>query len=286
MYSIVQVKRTEQQWTQERGKVLFTWTILNPSGPTLNCVGIRDSGSEGQIEVFYRWMHLLGGEGYVLGFVDESSERFLEELREILKYAFTKDHRSAFNRFPLVTCVPSFVTMPEPPLEPADVLRLISGSAAFRDADWGSQIYYLQKFGSRFFDRAAEETRESLESIRKDSSQDDVGREYLEIMTHLWGHREGFASWKPDQYRSRPLSEGDTDTWWRTISDDDFIGSCVTQLAQAWVGAIHQSGFKHEDVREPFEVVREFLQAFDHPLWPEEWNTDWLLAQMGLDGDE
>ena len=84
MYSIYKVSRTPQEWQKENGLVLFTWSIINPNGPTLSCVGIRNSGSPGQIEVFYRWLHFLGGESFVLGYLTEQSENIKEELLEIL----------------------------------------------------------------------------------------------------------------------------------------------------------------------------------------------------------
>jgi len=63
--------------------------------------------------VFYRWLHFLGGESFVLGYLTEKSENMKEELLEILQYAFSQETSRAMQRFPLVTCVPSFLTLPD-----------------------------------------------------------------------------------------------------------------------------------------------------------------------------
>ena len=34
MYSMFRVQRTEEQWLQQPGRILFSWAIMNPNGPT------------------------------------------------------------------------------------------------------------------------------------------------------------------------------------------------------------------------------------------------------------
>ena len=283
MYSVFGVRRTEEHWRQEKGLVLFTWNVLNPNGPTINCVGIRDSGRDGEAEVFYRWMHFLGGESYVLGFVETSDAHYWETLIEVLRYAFGNPGLPALKRFPLITCVPSFVTIQDTPIRPY-VCELISSAQAFQVADWGRDMYYLKKYGSDFFGRAAEETREALENIKQDPDLVPESREFLKMTEVRRSRLPDFAGWKPNQYESKPIDKLDVDTWWQTITNDKFERSCVFQLAQAWVGAIHQFQFPGNDrvISEPFESARDFLSQFNHPLWGEDWSSEKLRESMGL----
>lgn len=288
MYSIFKARRTEGQWQRESGRVLFTWGIINPNGPTLSCVGFRNSGCPGQIEVFYRWLHFLGGESFVLGYLSESSEDLAAELMEVLRYAFSQGTGRAMQRFPLVTCVPSFVTLPEGDdmqglIAATDVRDLIAGSRAFRDTDWGREMYYLRKYGSQFFDRGAEETRAALETAAQDPNLTEEGRRFLEMTRIARAHLPGFNDWKPNQYVSRALlSEGDVSEWWSAVTSQEFTTNCLMQLAHAWVGAIYQVRQTGQEPVEPFELVKDFLEFHQCYLWPEKWNSAFLREKLGF----
>lgn len=287
MYSIFKVRRTESQWQQENGLVLFTWSIINPNGPTLSCVGIRNCGCPGQIEVFYRWLHFHGGESFVLGYVSEDCHDIAAEILEVLLYAFGQETGRAMQRFPLVTCVPSFVTIPysdgaQRLIKATDIRDLISVSRAFRETDWGQQMYYLKKYGSRFFDRGAEETRAALETAAQDPDLTNESRRFLEMTRLARAHLPSFNNWRPNQYEPRALADGDVSEWWSVVTSGDFTTSCLIQLAQAWVGAIYQVRQTAVVPSEPFELVKDFLEFHQCCLWPEQWNSAFLREQMGL----
>lgn len=287
MYSIFKVRRTESQWQQETGLVLFTWSIINPNGPTLSCVGIRNCGCPGQVEVFYRWLHFHGGESFVLGYVSEDSNDIATEILEVLRYAFRQETGRAMQRFPLVTCVPSFVTIPysdgaQRLIKDTDIRDLISGSRAFRETDWGRQMYYLKKYGSRFFDRGAEETRAALETAAEDPDLTEDGRQFLEITRMARAHLPGFNDWRPNQYEPRALADGDVSEWWSVVNSGDFTTSSLRQLAQAWVGATYQVRQTSVTPLEAFELVKDFLAFHQCHLWPEEWDSAFVREQMGL----
>lgn len=282
MYGIFKVRRTEDDWRQQSGGILFTWSILNPNGPTLSCVGIRECADLTQIEVYYRWLHFLGGESFVLGFVDKRAEDFSGQVLEVLRYAFAQETGRALRRFPLVTCVPSFVTTPgEGAAYVSDdsARALITGSPKFREADWGREMYYLRKHGSDFFGRAGEETRAALEQAAQDPSLDQEQRKFLEITHRARENAPGFQRWLPDQYTSRPLADDDAANWWSTVSDPQFTTSGLSQLAHMWVGSIHQSTLQPV---ETFDTVKEFLQSQQCEVWPDEWDTRAIRQRMGL----
>lgn len=288
MYSIFKARRSEQQWQDERGLVLFTWSIINPNGPTLSCVGIRRSGSTDQFEIFYRWFHFQGGESFILGFVSDSSPTLRADILEVLQYAFGQESNRAMQRFPMVTCVPSFITVPltdgaQSLLSEASVKDLFSGCQAFRQADWGRELYYLNKYGSEFFDRGAEESRDALEKSAADPDLSEEGRKFLDMTRNARSHLPAFSSWKPNQYVSRGLEDGDVNAWWEAVTNNKFTVNCLMQFANAWVGAIYQVRHTLAEPAEPFDLVKDFLEFYNCSLWPELWTTAVLNEQMGFD---
>ncbi|MCC6143321.1 MAG: hypothetical protein IT368_05900 [Candidatus Hydrogenedentes bacterium] len=278
MYSIFRVRRTEEHWQREAGSILFTWGIFNPHGPTLNCVGIRECGQPDQFEIFFRWLHFLGGKSFVLGYLTED-EGDLGSLIEVLRHARDRDPEHPSPMVPLFNCIPSFVTLPETELQKeampiSEIKELITGSDAFRHADWGREMYRLRKYDNRLFDRAAEEMREAVETVLQEPNLTENRRAFMEMTTIRYGHLPCFMNWKPGQYESRPLSDGDLDEWWTTVTRQDFMTISLLQFAQAWVGASQQAQQAGDmPVVEPFELVKNFLDAHDHRIWPEEFNS-------------
>lgn len=287
MFSVLKIKRSFEEWTTERGWVLFTWSIINPNGPTLNCIGLRECGEDDQIEVFYRWMHFLGGETYILGYVDGSQtpDEMNFHVLEVLKHAFSLDDPRVFSRFPLVSAVPSFVSEPKMVVSNSDFYELLTASPTFRDADWGAQLYYLSKYKSDFFGRGAEETRNALEMLKRDAPNTKESEDFFRMTELSRGHLPGFQNWKPNSYQSRGLQAGDTEQWWAAIHDEEFVPQCSYQLAQAWVGAVYQFqyGDSSRDIAEPFEAANTFLKNYGHSLWPAEWTSEFLRGLMKLE---
>lgn len=283
MFSIFKLHRTEADWLKEEGKILFAWVILNPNGPTFSCVGIRYCGSPGQIEVFYRWLHFTGGESFVLGYVDEGP-LLASDLLEVVRYAFSQRAGSSLTRFPLLTCVPSFVILNDDEssalIQPADVLGCFLLSDHFSNADWGREFYYLQKYGSEFFDRAAEETRETVERLSIEREENTLS-EFLDWTKAKRANLSAFNNWKPDQYLSRPMADKDPVQWWSAITDKQYQLHGLAQLAHAWVGAIFQT---RETIKpeESFELLRQFIEHHKMTLWSEEWTTESISVRMGL----
>ena len=285
MYCIYPLRRDENQWTRHECRVLFTWSIINPNGPTLNCVGVRRCPDSTQIQVFYRWFHFLGGRQFVLGFIDADSEHLESALMAVLRPIFVGTAIGPWREYPLVTCVPSFVTPPpaDDLIKPEQVLELISSSAAFQSADWGRERYYLGKYQTDFFSRAAEETREAVEQSLLDPDLSPEQQEYFETTKVIRSHLPGFRDWKPNQYTPRRFTAADSQHWWNTVTDPQFELTAAGQLAWAWVGSIHQANGAHPVV-ESFEFVRDFMTRHGYPLWPETYSTQSLREAMGVNG--
>lgn len=91
MYTIFPLQRSEAEWLEDAGVVFLSWALFNPNGPTFYCLGLRETGARAEQEIFFRWMHFLGGEDYCLGYVDGADPAGEAQLREALRYAFAQD---------------------------------------------------------------------------------------------------------------------------------------------------------------------------------------------------
>lgn len=278
MYNVFPLHRTPAEWLEDSGVVLFSWAIFNPNGPTISCIGLRQTGARHEQEVFYRWMHFLGGEDYCLGYIDGADPAWETDLREVLAHALSLDVGEELRRVPLMPNVPSFVRSILNEQWDVTFRDLLAGTAAFRDSDWGRERYLLQKYGHALFSRAGEETRQIYEDLRGEAT-DDKGREMLEYLRERYQHVDGFLQWKPDAWERRRVQDGDVEAWWSTVASDDFLMHASLQFAQAWVGS---SGMPGLDVKTSFDDVREFLRHYGHEIWPPQLTTAWVRESLGL----
>jgi hypothetical protein len=268
-----------EDWLQTPGRILLSWSIFNPNGPTISCVGIRETGAREELEVFFRWFHFLGGEDYCLGYVNPREQEFRPDLKDVLQHAFLLEAGKGLRRFALVTCVPSVVVPYGPDAVVADVREAFLRSKAIREGDWGEERYFLTKYGAQLFRRAGEETREGYELAKADEAyHDEAGRKALELLYLRHQHIETFREWQPGQYQSRGLAPGDIEAWWDTVTSETFWPVAAAQLAQAWVGA---STAANLEVRTPLEEVRDFFVHFSFPLWPETVTMESMRTAMG-----
>lgn len=282
MYSVFPLNRTAEQWLASSGQVLLTWSIFNPNGPTINCLGTRDTGARGEREVFYRWLHFLGGEDYCLGYLSPSEADSGSGFEEILRHAFALEPGRELKRFPLVTCIP-YVVVPWINEAWLPALRdALASSRAMQEADWGREQYLREKYGNRLFDRAGEEIRAAYERARAGESElAETGRAFLDYTLDKHNHIASFREWTPGQYQSRGIQPGDVESWWSAVINEEYWPSAVGQLAQGWVGAIAQSDV---EVKTTLEEVRDFFNHYQYPWWPETMTTEEVTRRMGLSG--
>lgn len=231
MYNVFPLRRSMDEWCADSGSVLATWHVFNPNGPTVNCVGLRETGAGDEREVFWRWMHFTGGEDYCLGYVDIGAEDWGRDLLEVLTHAFSLEAGAPLKRFPLVTCVPYAVTCLLDEAWQERFRQLIGNSAAVQAADWGRERHYLEKYGANLFDRAGEEYREACERLSQDP--EFANSEYLELTRLRYQHQPTFANWTPGAYASRAMQPGDLEAWWETVTADDFLIPALGLMAKA-----------------------------------------------------
>lgn len=278
---IREVDRSKTDWSQLKGQVWLAWTVFNPMGPTLNCIGAcRDDQSKNVYEIFYRWMHMLGGRSYVLGRVDENGTSTKETFLKCMLDAFEAPALPGTPAHPLVSCVPSCVSLGQTPHEQTLLLLdMFKRAQEIRSTDWGRQRYLLMKYKLDLFARAGEEAREGYEAARRNpESQTAQGAQFLALQ---WARFEGipsFQNWEPNAYQSGAYVEHEFEEWWEAVTSKTYLEAALAQFAHAWVGAAHTSGTPMPIV-EHFEEARDFMAHMNHPLWPNEWTTQSLLSE-------
>lgn len=278
MYTVFPLQRSEAEWLEDAGVVFFSWALFNPNGPTFSCLGLRETGARAEQEIFFRWMHFLGGEDYCLGYVDGADPDWDTQLKEALAHAFAQDVGDGFRRYPMMNVVPSFARSLMNDDWDREFRALLAGTAAFREANWGRERHLLQKYGSSLFSRAGEETREVYEQMLVDATDENT-RPMLEFIRQRHERIDGWQQWTPNAYESRRMQDGDVDAWWSTVATDEFLMEASLACAQAWIGAPRQSGL---EVKTTFDQVAAFLRHYRHEIWPAQLTSAWLEASLGF----
>jgi hypothetical protein len=282
MHSISRTNRSNADWMARTGRVLFSWSVFHPDGPTFYSLGLTDvEGNDGQSEVFWRWMHPLAGESYCLGHVDLKDPGNGAEFVRIVRRALAAEAASAYVGSAPLTVVPNFVISPNDERWSSILRNLLAETPGFQQADWGRQFYYLSKYGPQFFPWAVEEAREICERAKLDPSPEAGITEFVRRAWQRYERNPVFADWKPGRYQSRRMQPGDIEKWWDTVTGREFRTAALVQVAQAWVGA-SQMASADLPVRTTFEDLRDFLARFQHACWPADWTTQQVAAGMGL----
>jgi hypothetical protein len=273
---IEQLKEDKSFWLQKEGSIHMTWNIFNPNGPTLNCIGSFKAEKENVEVIFYKWLHFLTGESYVLGYLDLRDDERNKRYVEILENAFFPDQKNSANQL-LVNCIPSIITTGSSEEWLEFFWHLLFNTPGTQQADWGRELYYLKKYTTNLFDRAGEEAKEALQEIKAGRPPDD----YIKMQEIRHSQIETFTDKTPIAYESKPISKEAFDCWRQIISEYEFIGKATHQLAMAWVGAISMVS-KDMPVINQFEDVRDFLAHYKHEIWSQEYTTEKIKKIIGI----
>jgi hypothetical protein len=276
---IEKLKEDKSFWFQNDGVVLMTWSIFNPNGPTLSCIGSMRTEDENVQAIFYRWLHFLKDESYILGYIDERDENFNKNFAEILENAFFKGLGNTFNDADqsLVNCIPSIVTNNFTEDWSEFYWNLLFNASGIQQDDWGRELYYLKKYTANLFDRAGEEVKEALQEIKDARPPDD----FIKMQEIRHSRIETFTDKTPVEYESKPMSKEAFEFWRQIISEHKFKGKALNQFAMAWVGAISMLS-KDMPVITQFEDVRDFLVQYKHEIWDQEYTTEKIKEIIGV----
>jgi hypothetical protein len=273
MISVYRVQRDKEAWAALTGSVLFTWHIFNPNGPTSSCVGLVDTEEPSVKEVFYRWLHFSDDQSYTLGFVDISADPL--EILFAVRNAMLNYPDAIAPDLRMLTCVPSFLTLSGSCAFDAGIEGCLKHCSAIQSADWGRELYYLEKYDLRLFDRAGEEVREALEHLPEPNS------EWVQMSRLRYGGVPTFHDWAPGRYSPAPFSEQGFEKWFARVTDTEYVGTALFLLAQAWVGAEHMANGL-VPAATSLDDVKRFFAHFKHPLFEEAVTTEFVARSLGF----
>lgn len=215
-----EIRVSKEDWFGGKGRILLTMGILNPHGPTVYCLGERWVGEERLL--FFRWLHLFGGETYDL--TTDQREPLTHDAIErgvsmILRYCYQRGE-------PQLVTIPSFVI----PAVGDEAIGRIARRLIVRhlsDEDWGREMACLRTFGSDYFARAD-----------------------WQLHGHEW----------PAEYSSRFTSELFNE-WWDIVTASEHTQPALEQLHVMWQGAISLLNDRAATTV-PFDWVDEFLRNY------------------------
>jgi hypothetical protein len=266
-------------WLHKHGQVFVAWAIFNPKGPTLQSLGFVDNGEDRH--VFLRSLSPLRQTAFSLGTVRPDDPKQADPISSLIHAALDTSQNPAFEGVEPLPCIPSLVSLPAGDTVRAFARDWLRTALAARSFDWGREWHYLHKYGDGLFARAGEETREALELWRRSQPDNEATRQVVEMTFARFSELQSFNSWQPAAWTHRGFDTATFDHWLATLNRQQFYSRGFFRFAQAWVGAA-RSLRQHSGapVVVSFDELLEYLRHYRHPIWPLDWSTDTVLAQV------
>lgn len=224
--------RSSDQWSDAEGMAFLAWGILNPNGPTLYLLGSREFG--GKSRIFFRWLHMLGGETTYGQHCRESFsyQEILDESAEIQQFLTEQNQPTVFSE------IPNFLAASGGDEKMRFVaFRLLINSPCSRK-DWGREFAYLNRFQQDFFARAGAEVREYIDSQKADAKirNSDVS-DTVKMMEQHYSGIPDFENAVVPNYSSEALSPEMLEKWWAISGDPKYTLAAFGTLKTMWEGA-------------------------------------------------
>lgn len=199
------MREITSEWWNGPAVAWLAWGILNPFGPTLNVLGMKNDGSKHQ--TFLRTFHFTGGSTIEGDPFDGPTnlQDIVEQTRKIDEYRQEEKNCSLF------ATIPSFVLFRHDDTAMKQLFMELLFEFGGLDLDWSTEISAVRRFGTKFWDRA---------SFDMGAGLDPSGT---------------------DRVESGVLEEADIDAWLQTVSADDFSRSAFQNFVAMWKGASQQT---------------------------------------------
>jgi hypothetical protein len=261
------------------GRILASWFLFNPWGPTAFSVGYADMPGTMRCP-FYGWRHFAEEEIYladhqlqqkVLASGNDFSSMLQAMMDELDRLAAKGSKQGMF------PAVPHLVRTNGNPDVAAALRRAMMRASVIREADWEHEMYLLDTYGSDLFSRASEEIVEADEA--SDPQPQDTGSRSL--LKTMWTAISRFG---PGRHKSKPFSEALFARWWETVTDSRFVQDATRQFAEAWVGAtrLQQSAGVWRPGYTSYSELARFYENLHMPLLPPELDEQALRSALGF----
>ena len=277
------VEKYEGDLSHSTGQILAGWFLANPNGPTAYSVGFVELQQTRRL--FFRWMHFTGGNTWLLNSLPDEQEMWGAEYGDILMNSLllANNHFIAFGgEKDFFASIPQIVVTNSNPMVAAAFYELLE--IALIGADWGREVFYVEKYGYSLFERYEEQFREIYESLKANPNS---SKEHLEYFWAEHSRKKGFMEWQPNRYTSQTCTPALFKRWKDVITEDNFDQFALYNFCQMWVGA-HEtakwSGLatKLGDALQPLQNLLDFFEEFNLPLLPKDISEPFIRKKMGF----
>jgi len=253
------------EWWDTGGRILAAWGILNPNGPTLFLLGLRDV--EGAQRFYFRWMHMLGGETTDLPAMDRATYDAILEGAAAVDAALRAAGRSGLFATP-----PHFMLFDTEDENMAEMLRGLVARCSDTPLeqggpDWGAHLAYHRKFGNDFFSWAGGQLgRLYDEKIAEAQQRGEEPSEMIRILGLRYGHIPAFRDRLGPKFTPSPITAALLDEWWEAATTREARVQAIGHLKAMWEGAYGQMTTGGHGGLISWERVVEFLTGNELPL--------------------
>ncbi len=248
----------EEEWFGGEGRLFLFWGILTPNRPTLCCFGERIVRGESQL--FYRWLHMLGGVTY----------SFARQAQEPVTYNEIYDAATRITRYlsqrglpTMFGMIPSFVVSSGADETIEDIAKRLIAADEPHTKDWGREVTYVETFGDDYYARAGCELRLVYEAeMAKPDRSPEMNRR-LETLWRHYGDMPAFRDAVMLRFLSSPLTPELFERWWDVVGSAGHSKAAVGQLAPMWRGAVSLLSDDRTGDAVPFDRVADFLETYN-----------------------
>jgi hypothetical protein len=253
------------EWWDTGGRILAAWGILNPNGPTLCLLGLRDVG--GDKRFYFRWMHILGGETTDLPAMDRPT------YHAILEGAAKVDAGlRAAGKAGLFVTPPHFIMFDTDDESMERMLRALVMRCSDTPLDqggpdWGAHLAYHRKFGSDFFGWAGGQLGRLYDEKTAEARQrGEEPSEMIRMLGASHGHIPAFRDRQGPRFKPSPITAELLDEWWTAATTLEARGEALGHLKAMWEGACSQMAHAGHDGLIGWDRLVEFLEGNELPL--------------------
>lgn len=256
-----EVVEVEGDWFDGEGNIFLVWGILNPNGPTLYCLGNRETN--GKQRVFFRWLHMLGGRTtYAANSTDKSNYQDIFDGA----VAIQNDLISKYSHGIFKT-IPSFVIATGGDETIIDIAQNLITNGPISKEDWGKERSYLETFRTDFFARAGSEIRGVYdEEMAKLAAEGKEPTEFLQLTKARYGLIDAFENATFPEFESSELTPELLAEWSSMVFAPEIQNDAFSTLATMWNGAISMLSEEMKAETVPFDRVIDFLDDYQFGL--------------------
>jgi len=239
------------EWWGGAGHAVMAWGILNPNGPTLYMLGIREI--EGKHRTFFRWLHMLGGcTTFAAAPVDNLTYQSICEDAESIN-----QHLLARGQPDLFDVIPSFLFAEERTWSLIGNRLLLNGAAA--KSDWGRHMAYVRQFDTDFFGRTGAEMREFYDSrMAEAKAAGKEPSEYVKMLELTYRDRPQFSQAVVPTWTSSTITKEVLGEWWQIVDTFDYQAAALATLKVMWNGASTMISGDMKTKLVSWELVEQF----------------------------